>query len=126
MERHTGSATYPSVLQRDLGTEKYEVSNFGASGRTLMKNGKEFDGTASSYWDHERYLNALKYNPDIVVIKLGTNDAKKINWDNIKEQYTGDYVALVNSFKELVSKPKIYICYPLPLSDPAIGLMRIR
>ena len=50
----SGSATYPSVLQRDLGTEKYEVSNFGASGRTLMKNGKEFDGTASSYWDHER------------------------------------------------------------------------
>lgn len=114
----SGSATYPSVLQRDLGTEKYAVSNFGASGRTLMKNGKEFDGTASSYWDHERYLNALKYNPDIVVIKLGTNDAKKINWDNIKEQYTGDYVALVNSFKELVSKPKIYICYPLPLFGP--------
>ena len=28
----SGSATYPSVLQRDLGTEKYEVSNFGASG----------------------------------------------------------------------------------------------
>lgn len=114
----SGSTNYPSVLQRDLGTEKYEVLNFGASGRTLMKNGKEFDGSASSYWDHERYQNALKSNPDIVVIKLGTNDAKKVNWDNIKDQYTGDYIALVNSFKELASKPKIYICYPLPLFGP--------
>lgn len=114
----SGSTNYPSVLQRDLGTAKYEVKNFGASGRTLMKNGKEFDGSASSYWDHERYQNALKYNPDIVVIKLGTNDAKKINWDHIKDQYTGDYIELVNSFKALASEPKIYICYPLPLFGP--------
>ncbi len=114
----SGSTNYPSVLQHNLGTAKYEVTNFGASGRTLMKNGKEFDGSASSYWDHERYQNALKYNPDIVVIKLGTNDAKHINWDNIKGEYVGDYIALVNSFKALSSQPKIYICYPLPLFGP--------
>ncbi|WP_455584185.1 GDSL-type esterase/lipase family protein [Bacteroides sp.] len=114
----SGSTNYPSVLQKDLGTVKYEVTNFGASGRTLMKNGKEFDGSASSYWDHERYQNALRYNPDIVVIKLGTNDAKKINWDNIKSEYVGDYIELVNSFSSLSSHPKIYICYPLPLFGP--------
>lgn len=114
----SGSTNYPSILQHDLGTANYEVKNFGASGRTLMKNGKEFDNTASSYWDHERYQNALKYNPDIVVIKLGTNDAKHINWDNIKNEYVGDYIALVNSFKALSSQPKIYICYPLPLFGP--------
>lgn len=114
----SGETNYPSVLQRNLGTAKFAVQNFGASGRTLLKNGKEFDGSASSYWDHERYQKALNYQPDIVVIKLGTNDAKRVNWDAIKNQYTGDYIELVNLFKALASNPRIYICYPLPLFGP--------
>lgn len=112
------SRSYPAVLQKNLGTGNFEVTNFGASGRTLLKNGKEFDGNPSSYWDHERYQQALNYKPDIVIIKLGTNDAKAINWNSLKNEFKNDYIDLVNSFKNLTSQPKIYVCYPIPLFGP--------
>lgn len=118
MGASSGSYNYPSLLQQNLGTTGYEVRNFGASGRTLLKQGKEFDGSPSSYWTHERYQNALNYQPDIVIIKLGTNDAKNINWSNLKNQFKSDYIDMVNSFKNLPSKPKIYVCYPIPLYGP--------
>lgn len=107
----SGSTNYPAVLQRNLETTNYEVKNFGASGHTLMKSGN------SPYWNHERYQKALNYTPDIIVIKLGTNDAKPNNWVH-KDQYVKDYIELINSFKNLSSQPKIYICYPLPLFGP--------
>ena len=68
--------TYPGLLSAMLG-EKYDVRNFGVSGTTTMMD------TDMPYMNEQAYKDALAFNPQIVTIKLGTNDSKPYNW---KEQ----------------------------------------
>lgn len=98
--------SYPSVLGRLLG-EKYEVKNFGFSGRTMLRKGD------NPYWNEQMFQDAIAYNPNIVVIKLGTNDSKPYNW-KYKDEFEKDYRDFVDVFKNLTSKPKIFVCKPVP------------
>lgn len=98
--------SYPSVLGRLLG-DTYEVKNFGLSGRTMLRKGNR------PYWNEPTFQEALTYNPDIVIIKLGTNDSKPYNW-KYKDEFEKDYGDFVDAFKNLPSKPKIFICKPVP------------
>ena len=97
---------YPAQLGRMLG-EEYEVRNFGVNGATLLKKGDK------PYWKLKAYANARDFQPEVVVIKLGTNDSKPHNWKH-KEEYVADYVALIESFRKLASKPTVWLCYPVP------------
>ena len=63
------------------------------------------------YMKEQMFQDALKYNPDIVVIKLGTNDSKSFNW-KYKADLPKDMQTMVSAFKAIPSKPKIYLCYP--------------
>jgi len=103
--------TYPAVLGRLLG-DKYEVGNFGISGRTLMNKGD------SPYMNEQIYKDALQFEPDIVTIKLGTNDSKPKNW-KYNETFKDDLRTLVKSFQSLPSCPKVYLCLPIPATAPA-------
>jgi len=96
--------SYPAVLGRLLG-KGFEVENFGVSGRTCLNKGDH------PYMKEKRYQEALAFNPDIVIIKLGTNDTKPHNW-KYHAEFKQDLTALVNSFQRLPSKPTIYLCYP--------------
>jgi len=98
---------YPTLLQQLLG-DKYEVSNYGISARTLLRKGDK------PYWNEAKYKEVLALNPDIVIIKLGTNDTKPQNWAH-KEDFVQDYEDFIQSFKNLPSHPKIYVCYPFPI-----------
>ncbi|MGJ8639881.1 MAG: GDSL-type esterase/lipase family protein [Opitutaceae bacterium] len=98
--------SYPAQLGRLLG-DGYIVSNFGVSGATLLKAGDK------PYWKTKRFKPAHVFNPNIVIIKLGTNDSKPGNWLH-HEKFIEDYVALIESFRELPSKPLVYICKPVP------------
>lgn len=98
--------TYPEQLQALLG-QTYDVRNYGISGRTLLKKGDY------PYWKEAKYQEVLGWQPDVVVIKLGTNDSKPQNWQH-KADFKKDYVALIKSFKKLPSHPKVYICKPMP------------
>ena len=69
---------YPGVLQCLLGN-RYEVRNFGCSGATMLQNSN------NPYWKTKAYQSAKQYNPDIVLIKLGTNDSKFENKAHWKE-----------------------------------------
>lgn len=64
---------YPAVLQRLLG-KNYNVKNFGVSARTLMNKGD------LPYMKEQAWADAQAFLPNIVVIKLGTNDSKDYNW----------------------------------------------
>jgi len=102
--------SYPAVLGRMLGKD-YDVQNFGRSGATLLRNGNY------PYWKVPEYINAKNFNPDIVVIKLGSNDSKPVNkafWYNFEK----DLSNMVDTFRLLPSKPKIYLCLPVT----AIGI----
>ena len=96
--------SYPSVLARMLG-DSYWVKNFGVSARTMLNKGDH------PYMNELAYKNALAFNPNIVVIKLGTNDSKSFNW-KYKADFMKDAQNMINAFKGLPSQPKIYLCYP--------------
>jgi acyl-CoA thioesterase I len=96
--------SWPDQIAKMLG-EKWEVKNFGVSGSTLLNNGDK------PYQKQVAFNKAKDFNPDVVVIILGTNDTKPQNWKN-KDNFEADYIDLVKKFAELSSKPRIYICYP--------------
>lgn len=98
--------TYPVQLQNMLGTD-WNVQNFGVSGRTLLSHGD------LPYIKEKAFANAKEFAPDVVIIKLGTNDAKPQNW-KYKDEFVGDYTALIKEFEALPSHPKVFICYPVP------------
>ena len=102
--------SYPSVLERLLG-KKYEVGNFGLSGRTLLNHGD------MPYMKEQKYRDALNFEPDIVTIKLGTNDSKPQNW-KYQDEFENDLCKLIQSFAELPSHPTIYLCLPIPSTYP--------
>ncbi len=101
------AATYPARLQVLLG-EGYDVQNFGVSGATLLKNGDK------PYWKEKAFADAKAFQPDIVIIKLGTNDTKPQNW-KFSDQFIGDYLAFTDEMANLPSKPRIWVCYPAPI-----------
>ena len=98
--------SYPSQLQRMLGN-KWIVRNFGVGGRTLLKKG-DFP-----YWNEEAYAQAKSFLPDVVIIKLGTNDTKPQNW-KYSSDFLPDFQALVEELRTLPSLLKIYLCKPVP------------
>ncbi len=116
--RNEAINSYPAQLKRMLG-EGWDVKNFGKSGATLMKQGNR------SYWDTTQFVSSHEYNPDIVVIMLGTNDAKSSNWGN-NEPFISDYTAVIESYKALLSQPEIYICYPPPSYGNFAGITDAR
>lgn len=97
---------YPAQLQNMLG-DQYEVLNFGHSGATLLKN------TINPYWKTKAYADALASSPDIVLIKLGTNDSKVAN-RGMYNEFERTYKEMINSFKRLPTKPRIILLMPLP------------
>ena len=74
--------SYPSQLQLLLGPG-YEVANFGVPRMTALFSGDY------PYVNTDAYRESLEFNPDIVLLKLGTNDSKAVNWDK-KENFVSD------------------------------------
>jgi lysophospholipase L1-like esterase/pimeloyl-ACP methyl ester carboxylesterase len=97
---------YPAQLARMLG-EKYYVRNYGFSARTMLQKGGQ------SFMKEERFFKAVSWNPDIVIIMLGTNDSKPQNW-KYKDDFEKDYLKMITSFDTLSSHPEIYAVAPVP------------
>jgi lysophospholipase L1-like esterase len=104
--RNRKENSYPRKLGEILGTS-WSVLNFGVSGATLMSRGNK------PYVETEQYKNIFEYQPDIIVIILGTNDTKARNW-KFSGTFVQDYVDLINNLKNMNSFPEVLICYPPP------------
>lgn len=99
---------YPAVLGALLD-EKYCVNNFGYTNRTAIK-------TADYPYTKEKlYQQSLDFNPDIVVIMLGSNDSKENNWNKVK--FVKDYIEIINSYLELKSSPDVSVLIPPPMFE---------
>lgn len=105
---------YPAQLQNILG-DGYCVRNFGVSGRTMLSNGDH------PYFKETAWKEARTFNPDIVVIKLGTNDSKPKNWDKHSSEYAADLQQMIDSLNALPAKPTIYLCTPLKVDMSKAG-----
>lgn len=110
---------YPEHLQEMLGND-YNVQNFGVSSMTFANKGPD---DRMSYWNTDKFKAALEFNPEIVVIELGTNDSKfftdkcidngqtayNYNYGQYeKSQLYKDYEALLDTFMHLPASPKVY------------------
>jgi lysophospholipase L1-like esterase len=96
---------YPAQLQNMLGPG-FKVMNFGVSGATLLKNGNK-PYTATPAWKE-----ALSSAPDVVFIKLGTNDSKLVN-RKFYAEFKSDYKEMIRDLKQLPSKPRIILLTPI-------------
>lgn len=102
--------SYPARLQTLLG-KKWEVRNFGVGGRTLLRKVDPFD-----------YNLALQFKPDVVILALGTNDARTDTWKAHEGEFVGDYVALIKAFQALPNHPSIWACLPPPAFPGNYGI----
>jgi len=106
--------SYPAQLSKLLG-EGWDVQNYGKSGATLIETGDR------PYNDTSQFVSSHDFNPNIVIIMLGTNDMKSTNINEI-DRYISDYKILIDGYKNLPSKPIIYICYPPPSYGSFAGI----
>ena len=123
-----GNHPYPQQLQLLLDPTKYSVTNLGACGSTMQK------GADSPYWKRPQFAALTGAKWDVIVIMLGTNDAKDAvdggppNWvcgsdiSNITVQscrFSQDYLAFIDLVRTLGpdanTPPKIYVAAPPPL-----------
>ena len=72
----TKNGYWEDNLQKSLSTERYEVAGFGVNGATALAAGIDNDTSEKGYTLQPEYDDSLAYQPDIVVIMLGTNDTK--------------------------------------------------
>ncbi len=98
--------SYPAQLAVLLG-DGWQVRNFGVNNATALKKGNY------PYWNTQAFSDALAFRPQVVIINLGTNDARPHNW-KYKDDYVRDYIALIKSFQALESKPAIWLCNLAP------------
>lgn len=97
---------YPEQLGRLLG-DSCLVGNFGkGSSYVYYKSGR-----TENLWypNTAEYTDSMNFDPDIVIIKLGTNDAKYVNSDELSNEWAKQFTDIVNVYKNLDSKPDIYI-----------------
>ena len=106
----------PAVLGGLIGSS-FEVRNFGRSGATLSKTGD------LPYWTTDEFKAATAWTPDVVILKLGTNDTKPQNWVG-QEAFRRDLEALLEHFRTLRNKPrtKVWVCLPVPVYGDQWGI----
>jgi acyl-CoA thioesterase-1 len=97
--------SYPAVLQGLVGAS-HTVQNFGSSGCTMLKKGDK------PYWNDPAYGASDAFKPDIVVIMLGTNDAKPQNW-TYKADFAGDYASMISHYR--AAGATVYVAAPPPV-----------
>jgi acyl-CoA thioesterase I len=108
------SNNYPAVLGRLLGP-RYDVRNFGVNGATLQKQGDK------PYWNETAFREVSEFDPQVVVLMLGTNDTKPQNWKH-GEEFAADLRAMLDHFTGLPAHPKIWVCLPVPVYQTQWGI----
>jgi acyl-CoA thioesterase I len=111
-----GNYTQPSdgdgdALNSSVG---YAVGNFGVGGTMVTLKSE------TPYMNTSTFQSALDYQPNIVIIMLGTNDAQP-GVHQYNESFVDDYKTLINAFQALKSKPEIWIALPPPIFDDQGG-----
>ena len=96
--------SYPALLQEWLGAD-YVVRNFGCNGASVRCDAD------LPYVETLAYGESRAWNPDIVLLMLGSNDAAPWGWD--AAAFRSDYERLVASYRDLPSSPRIILIAPI-------------
>lgn len=99
------SLSYPALLQ-ELAGDKYQVLNYGLSGRTLLDEGD------SPYRKENFYQISRNVPAETFIIMLGTNDSKPYNWNGRAERYRAELTAFVREYQGRPSRPSVVVMQP--------------
>jgi lysophospholipase L1-like esterase len=105
---------YPVVLGKLLGS-RFDVRNFGVSGATLLRKGD------LSYWNLKQFGQLGEFDPQVIILALGTNDSKPQNWAH-GDEFAEDLRAMLDHFAASPSRPRIWICLPPPVYETKWGI----
>ena len=105
--RRPVGAAYSDHLAQMLGDDGWDVRNFGHDGVTAQKDSDR------PYWKVPEFEAANDFEPDVVILMLGTNDAASV--EERRKNFAPDFLALVDHFKALPSKPQVIVMTPPPL-----------
>ena len=101
--------SYPAQLRSLLGDD-YQLRAFGKPGATLLFRGHR------PYVKQQEFSEAMEYCADIAVIHLGVNDTDPRDWPDYRDDFTGDYLAIIDSLRGRNPLIRIIIAVPTPLS----------
>ncbi|MBT0160472.1 hypothetical protein G4O51_10875 [Candidatus Bathyarchaeota archaeon A05DMB-2] len=110
----TEGSGYTVSLQAMLGAG-YLVGNFGVSGSTVMLSSDK------PYMNQLAFQKAKMFQPSIVVIMLGTNDARQ-NVTKLVDKFQADYRRLIEAYQTLESDPEIWLVKPPPIFENNLNL----
>ena len=110
----TQSTQYPLDLWDSLGSN-YMVGDFGIGGAAVAQS------TGMGYLHLSGLEVAKRFQPNIVIIMLGTNDAYT-TLNETDSAFIADYVTLVGEFQAIGSKPAIWLVEPPPIYDNTVRL----
>ena len=104
---------YPQQLNQILG-DKYKVGNFGKGSSYVYY----YEGRTESLWYPKtvQYTLSNQFEADIVIILLGTNDARVMNNTADSEAWKAEFTTLVEHYLDLETKPEVYIVSSITLS----------
>ena len=107
--------SYPSQLQKMLDEKfpgKYEVRNFGNSGRGIYLDSMRGNEKRGFRYMKE-HKEAVAWRPDIVICNLGINDngeyIKEFSGERPRGQFVRDYETMLSDYTQDGNSPKFYI-----------------
>jgi acyl-CoA thioesterase-1 len=112
----TQSSEYPYDLWNLIGNQSYMLRNYGAGATTVSLQSE------TPYTNTTTFQEALAFQPHIVIIMLGTNDAQP-SLRQFNATFVSDYVQIVNAFQALPSDPEIWVVLPPPIVSNQSGAM---
>lgn len=120
--------SYPAAFNT-LFNERYEVGNYGVSAAYTIAADSPYNYRAStpklSYKNTKRYEPSIDFDPDVVLIMLGTNDIRSLlsYGENGVEAYKNALKDLVRDYQALDSVSKVYIVSSVVINkDNDLGL----
>ena len=96
--------SYPAQLQTSLG-DRCCVRNFGVNGHAVQQTADR------PYWSSDAFTLSSAFQPDVVLIMLGTNDSRGDNWKGVGP-FADDYRKLTLHFQSLESSPRVWLLTP--------------
>lgn len=111
------SQAYPVYLknyfdENGISGINFDVKNCGVNGISITGYGGSWDDPAKKYVLQDVYTQTVTYQPDIICILLGTNDAT--GWENAKDIFEDGYKSLLESFRTDIPDASIIMMTPPP------------
>lgn len=117
--RNPKQNSFPAQLEK-MTQSHWKVLNAGVPGATVIRDGD------IPIWEQKEFDRLMISSPDVVILLLGTNDLKDLNWAK-RDAFEDDYTSLIQRLKELPSLPKVFVgTIPPVLIDYPGGLTNER